>query len=207
MATLASVEAALLHSMSSKGGRFTEGHGFVKDVIVARYNSLPLAVSEDERHTSSSFVIVDPVFHSPDDEALAHVTTKFAFRYSETIGNNIAVNDRVVAFVVVLNDHFEIGLPGSHAPEHRNTFFLEEQRERIVLSSRCRVNVMHGTQGLIDKLYRQRERLRAALDWQESLHSCYSQDADDGAAIELRDKITDVQREIANIERRLLPRH
>lgn len=64
---------------------------------------------------------------------------------------------------------------------------------------------MPGYQGLIDKLYRQRERLQAALDWHESLHSSSDEGADDGT--ELRDKIRDVQREIANVEHRLPSKH
>ena len=66
---------------------------------------------------------------------------------------------------------------------------------------------MPGYQGLIDKLYRQRERLQAELDWHESLHSSSDEGADDGTETELRDKIRDVQREIASIEHRLPSKH
>ena len=66
---------------------------------------------------------------------------------------------------------------------------------------------MPGYQGLIDKLYRQRERLQAELDWHESLNSFTDEGADDGTETELRDKIRDVQREIASIEHRLPSKH
>lgn len=66
---------------------------------------------------------------------------------------------------------------------------------------------MHGSHGLIDKLYRRRESLQAALDWHESLHSSSDEDAGDGTEAELRDEIKDIQLEIATIERRLAHRH